>query len=141
MSLIQPVVKYICNTELSTSPENAGYDLRSTADLVIPPGGRVIVPTGLKIEMPHHMYAQVFSRSGLASRGVDACGGVIDSGYRNDIGVILHNTNTTEFVVKVGDRVAQLVFLPIYHPQLVCVSGGLSDSERGERGFGSSGMQ
>jgi dUTP pyrophosphatase len=139
----QPRVNYFCNTELSTSNENAGYDLRASEATVVTSGERKIVKTELKLEMPTHMYAQVFSRSGLAVKGIDACGGVIDSGYRNTVGVILHNTSNVDFNVSVGDRVAQIVFLPIYHPELTRLSNEtqLSDSDRGQNGFGSSGVQ
>ena len=97
------------------SPGSSGCDLRAAveADLVLPPGERALVPTGLKLEIPPGCEGQVRPRSGLALRhgvGVLNAPGTIDSDYRGEVGVILVNLGREPFVVRRGDRIAQLVF-------------------------------
>jgi dUTP pyrophosphatase len=135
-------VRVSTSQPFSTLDENAGYDLRSNVDDVILANSQKLIATDLKLEMPNDMYAQVMPRSGLALKSfIDTKGGVIDSGYRNYVGVILQNYGTQDFVVNKGDRIAQLIFLPIYHPTLQFVeSSELSESNRGEKGYGSSGV-
>lgn len=144
-------VVFTCPSDFSTLEENAGYDLRSVQSLVVSPGERKLVQTDLRVIMPSNMYGQIFSRSGLALKGIDVKGGVIDSGYRNTIGVILKNDGNNEFVVNVNDRIAQLVFLPVIHPNLTKVTPDEYEEEsrneketknvtRGMGGFGSTGM-
>lgn len=118
---------------------NAGYDLRASEAANISPGERKLIKTDLKLEMPSTMFAKVESRSGLALKGIDARGGVIDSNYRGYIGVILHNTSQNLFTVNVGDRIAQLLFLPVIHPTFQ-LTNRLANTNRGESGFGSSGL-
>ena len=97
-------------------PGDAGMDVRSVEDLVIPAGGRVLVHTGLVAVIPEGYELQVRSRSGLALKsGVAVLNspGTVDAGYRGEIGVILANFGDGGFVVKKGDRVAQLVAAPV----------------------------
>lgn len=120
---------------------NAGYDLRAAEACTLMPGDRRLIKTDLRLEMPTNMFAKIESRSGLAMQGIDARGGVIDSNYRGLVGVILHNTSSsTVCSIGVGDRIAQLVFLPVIHPTFR-VSTTLSETKRGESGFGSSGLR
>jgi dUTP pyrophosphatase len=109
--------------------------------LVIAPGKRLLVPTGLFIEIPEGFEAQVRPRSGLAVKyGVTALNspGTIDADYRGEIKVILINLGESDFVVNNGDRIAQLVFAPV-HQAVFILTDGLSATQRGEGGFGSTG--
>jgi dUTP pyrophosphatase len=130
-----------------SSAEAAGADLYadlSTLDTelmetTIQPGKRLLVKTGVAIELPTGSYAKIEGRSGLANKhGICVLGGVIDSDYRGDVGVILLNTGEEPFTFKHGDRIAQLVI----HPYLVGhfeEADALTHSDRGAAGFGSSG--
>jgi dUTP pyrophosphatase len=100
-----------------TDPGNAGYDLRANEACSLRAGERRLIKIDLRLEMPTTMFAKIESRSGLALQGIDARGGVIDASYRGLVGVILHNTSpSNDFEIHVGDRIAQLLFLPILHP-------------------------
>jgi dUTP pyrophosphatase len=118
-------------------------DLRAHLDqaLVLAPGDRTLVPTGLRLEIPRGYEAQVRPRSGLAlKRGLAVLNapGTIDADYRGDIGVILVNLSREEQVIEPGDRVAQLIFAPVTRAELSIVDH-LTDSPRGSGGFGSTG--
>jgi len=120
---------------------DAGLDLAATERIELGPGERAVVPTGLAVAIPEGYAGFVQPRSGLASRhGITIVNtpGLVDSGYRGELMVVLHNTDRAEaFVVEPGMRIAQLVVLPIPEVELVEVEE-LPPSERGERGFGSS---
>ena len=89
---------------------DAGYDLYSTNDGVVPARGRKVVSTGIAIAIPPGYYGRVAPRSGLAvKRGIDVLAGVVDSGYRGVVGVVLQNLSDEDFPFKKGDRVAQLI--------------------------------
>jgi dUTP pyrophosphatase len=123
---------------------DAGVDLRSLVDVTIPArGGRVLVPTGIAIEVPPGRAGFVLPRSGLALRHGITClnaPGLIDSGYRGEVSVILVNHDPeVEFEVHAGDRIAQLVVISVEQVTLFEVDG-LSGSERGEGGFGHTGV-
>ena len=123
-------------------PSDAGMDVRSVADLVIPAGGRALVPTGLVAIIPPMYEIQVRPRSGLALKhGVIVLNtpGTIDSGYRGEIGVILANFGDREFSVSKGDKVAQLVFAPVVQPEIE-ETDTIDDTDRGAGGFGSTGI-
>ena len=120
---------------------DAGLDLAACERVLLGPGERAVVPTGIAVEIPDGYAGFVQPRSGLASRhgiGVVNSPGLIDSGYRGEIRVVLLNTDRTEpFEVEPGMRIAQLVVAPVASVQLVEVDE-LAVSERGSRGFGSS---
>ncbi|MCL1895555.1 MAG: dUTP diphosphatase [Clostridiales bacterium] len=123
----------------------AGMDLRARLDapLVLEPGKRALIPTGLRIELPVGYEAQVRARSGLAARhGIGLVNGVgtIDSDYRGEIGICLINHGEEAFTVKDGDRVAQLVIAKYIHARIEN-AGALSDTARGEGGFGHTGSR
>ena len=125
------------------SAQAAGLDLVAavSADLIIPPGQRALVPTGIAIALPAGSEAQVRPRSGLAARnGVTVLNtpGTIDADYRGEIQVILINLGHEPFVVKRGTRIAQLVIAPVQHASLAEVRE-LPDTRRGGGGFGSTG--
>jgi dUTP pyrophosphatase len=121
----------------------AGMDLHAELahELVLVPGARALVPTGIAIELPEGYEAQVRPRSGLALKhGVALVNspGTIDTDYRGEIGVILINHGTEPFVVRSGERIAQLVFAPFARATLVEVQE-LGESGRGDGGFGHTG--
>jgi dUTP pyrophosphatase len=122
---------------------DAGMDLRASETVLIGPGERALVPTGIKLALPEDVVALVHPRSGLALKhGVTVLNapGTIDSNYRGEIGVILHNTSSEWFDVDRGDRIAQLVFQKVLIVELEHVDE-LSDSVRGSGGFGSTGAK
>ena len=125
-------------------PGDAGLDLRARVDVELAPGERALVPTGIAIALPPGHAAFVHPRSGLALRlglGMVNAPGVIDAGYRGEIGVILINHDPRNTIsLKRGDRIAQLVIVPICVADLVEVSE-LPGSHRGEGGFGSTGVR
>jgi dUTP pyrophosphatase len=122
-------------------PGDAGLDLAACGRHEVGPGERAVIPTGLAVEIPEGYGGFVLPRSGLAARnGITLLNapGLIDAGYRGEVQVVFHNTDRTEtFVVEPGMRIAQLVLLPV--PEVaVLEQAELAQSERGERGFGSS---
>lgn len=124
-------------------PGDAGCDLRARVDAVVTPGGgRALVPTGLRVAIPEGYAGFVQPRSGLALRhGVTLANtpGLIDAGYRDELAVILLNTDpSTPYEVHRGDRIAQLVILAVAAASFVPV-GELPESVRGVGGFGHTG--
>ncbi|KAG4102493.1 mitochondrial deoxyuridine 5'-triphosphate nucleotidohydrolase [Neocallimastix lanati (nom. inval.)] len=118
---------------------SAGMDLRSAYDEVIPPNSRKLVKTDIAIKIPRDCYGRIAPRSGLAFKHfIDLGGGVVDSDYRGNVGVIMFNFGEKEFVVKKGDRIAQLILERIYIPEVVEVDE-LDETTRGAGGFGSTG--
>lgn len=124
-------------------PGDAGIDLRSDDDYTVWTCSRQLVGTGLSIALPEGYAAFVMPRSGLAVKhGITVLNspGVIDSGYRGEIMVPLYNTDQyTPFEIHKGDRIAQLVIMPVIHAELNRVDS-LDSTERGANGFGSTGM-
>ena len=125
------------------SAQAAGLDLLAAvpADLIIAPGQRALVPTGIAIALPAGSEAQVRPRSGLAARhGVTVLNapGTVDADYRGEIQVILINLGDAPYVVQRGARIAQLVIAPVQHATLA-ESHELSGTGRGGGGFGSTG--
>jgi dUTP diphosphatase len=123
-------------------PGDAGADLVAAADVVLPPGGRATVGTGMAIAVPDGYAGFVHPRSGLASRhGITVVNapGTVDAGYRGEVRVVLLNTDPAEpFTVRRGDRIAQLVVQPVTRVRFVDVAE-LPPTPRGEGGFGSTG--
>ena len=121
--------------------DDAGIDLSARVDTVIGPGEWATVPTGIAVAIPEGHAGLVAPRSGLAARhGISVVNGpgVVDSGYRGEIKVILINHGSDPIELSRGDRIAQLLVVPVQLPELVEVDE-LSDSVRGAGGFGSSG--
>jgi dUTP pyrophosphatase len=121
---------------------DVGYDLRSATDMEIRPWDTALVPTGLAIELPSQFFAMVCSKSGLALKHcvtVVNAPGVIDSGYRGEIKVILKNSSGTLYKVDKFSKIAQLVILQYPPVNLVPVLK-LDSTVREDRGFGSTGL-
>jgi dUTP pyrophosphatase len=121
----------------------AGMDVRAnlSASVCVSPGERMLVPTGLYLEIPAGLECQVRPRSGLAlKKGITVLNtpGTIDSDYRGEVGVILINLSNENFTIEPNDRIAQLVFCPVIQVTLI-ETDALESSERGTGGFGSTG--
>lgn len=118
----------------------AGYDLSAAYSVVIPARGKGLVKTDLAIHVPCGTYGRVAARSGLAMKHhLDVGAGVIDGDYRGNVGVILFNHGSSDFLVNRGDRVAQLI-LERYESAKIVEVERLELSERGHGGFGSTGV-
>ncbi|XP_046972273.1 deoxyuridine 5'-triphosphate nucleotidohydrolase [Vanessa cardui] len=123
------------------SDRAAGFDLKSAYDYKVPAKGKELVKTDLQIELPTGCYGRVAPRSGLAVKNfIDVGAGVIDEDYRGNVGVVLFNHSDEDFVVKKGDRIAQLICEVIFHPDLLEVEN-LTETKRAAGGFGSTGTQ
>ena len=123
------------------TPGSAGLDLRSSETLVLKPGSRALVGTGIAIALPENFEAQVRPRSGLAVKhGVTVLNapGTIDADYRGEIKVPLINHGQEDFTIARGDRIAQMVVAPVVQVALKLVAS-LDETSRGAGGFGSSG--
>ncbi|MGL5712617.1 MAG: dUTP diphosphatase [Paraclostridium sp.] len=121
---------------------DAGMDLYSIEEVIIPKGETRLIKTGISLELPKMTEAQVRPRSGLAlkhSITVLNSPGTIDEGYRGEVGVILINHGKEDFIVTKHMKIAQMVVKPIYEINIEEVKD-LSDTDRGEGGFGSTGM-
>lgn len=118
----------------------AGLDLCAAEDCAIHPGEIRRIPTGLCLEIPAGLEGQVRPRSGLSSRGIVAILGTVDSDYRGEVSVMLENRSRDPWRVRMGDRIAQLVIAPVMRVHVV-ETEELSETERGEKGFGSTGLR
>lgn len=127
------------------SPGSSGADIRANLSepLPVPAGDRVLIPTGIFLGIPIGYEVQIRPRSGLAFRkGVHAILGTIDSDYRGEVKVILMNSSSTEFIVEPGMRIAQMVCCDVIRMEWISKSKEqLSQTERGEGGFGSTGIR
>jgi dUTP pyrophosphatase len=127
------------------TPGSAGIDLRANLEreIVVPPGNTVKVPTGWAMQLPDpKVVALLFARSGLAAKhGVALTNGVgvIDSDYRGEIQVLISNNGQEPFTIRHGDRIAQMLFLPVMTAEFEVVEK-IDETLRGEGGFGSTGV-
>jgi dUTP pyrophosphatase len=127
------------------SADAAGMDLRAAVDdsapVTLAPGHRAMIPTGLTIALPSGYEAQVRPRSGLAAKHGITClnsPGTIDADYRGEVKVILINLGQETFVIKRGERIAQMIIAPVTRAELKVVAE-LDETKRGAGGFGSTG--
>lgn len=121
----------------------AGLDLRAHIDTAVTlmPFGRALIPTGIKMELPVGYEAQIRPRSGLSlKKGLVAILGTIDCDFRGSVGIIVINLSTTEYTINPGDRIAQMVICPVAKAELLPALF-LSETDRGENGFGSTGKK
>ena len=131
------------NVPSYSHPGDAGADLSSAEALTLAPGQRATVGTGVSIALPNGYVAFVVPRSGLAAKhGITIVNspGTVDAGYRGELKVTLLNTDLSEpFEIAVGDRIAQVIVMPVTQARFIPVEK-LPVSERGESGFGSTGL-
>lgn len=123
------------------SPDAAGCDLKSAYDYVVPSRGKQLIKTDLSFQFPRGCYGRVAPRSGLAVKNfIDVGAGVIDYDYTGNVGVLLFNHSDNDFIVKRGDRIAQII-LEVYRSD-VPIDGGIDmrNTERGSNGYGSTGV-
>ncbi len=125
---------------------SAGMDLYACldSDVVLKPGERALIPTGIAIALPDSSYvAYIFARSGLAIKNgitLSNCVGVVDSDYRGEVKVGLVNLSDKDYTVTSGERIAQMVIAPVIIPE-ICEANELDETERGAGGFGSTGKK
>jgi len=126
-------------------PSDSGFDLRSTIEINIPPFGRALIPTGIKLSIPEEYEIQVRPKSGLAlNQGITVLNtpGTVDSGYVGEIKVIVFNTNNETVTVSKGMKIAQAVLCPVVCGKYVSLelTNKVEDKDRGTNGFGSTGL-
>ena len=119
-------------------PADAGLDLRSPINELVPGFGSAVIDTGVHVEIPEGYVGMLKSKSGLNVKHGITSEGVIDSGYTGSIVVKLYNHSSKKYLVQKGDKISQLVIMPIFTPQLEIVSR-LVETDRGDNGFGSTG--
>ena len=121
------------------SAKAAGFDLCSSLDKTIPARGKQVVETGIKIILPEGCYGRIAPRSGLAvNHSLDVGAGVVDEDYRGEIKVVMFNLSDSDFEVKKGMRIAQLICERIFYPSIEKVDS-VDKTKRGGAGFGSTG--
>lgn len=124
------------------TPGSAGFDLHSIKSHVIKSNGTIIIDTGLRFELPEGYLMYISSKSGLAAKNglcVLNSPALIDSDYRGEVSVIIHNTDKLEYYVAKGQKIAQAVILP--YPKVIITEGKVGvNTQRGENGFGSTGL-
>lgn len=119
-------------------PDDAGLDLYSLEDVILIPGQGKVTKTGIALALPQGYVGLVADRSSMAKRGIKTAGGVIDAGYRGEIHIVLWNISTEQIQVRRGERIAQLLILPVATPAVREVNT-LDETARGAKGFGSTG--
>lgn len=120
---------------------DAGWDIFASEAAEVGPGETKIIKTGIALEIPSGWYGQIKSRSGLGAKGLIVTAGVVDSGYRGEVGVVVVNGNRGpdgSFSFRPGDKIAQMVFLPVPDVE-INLTEALNGSARGHGGFGSTG--
>jgi dUTP pyrophosphatase len=126
-------------------PSDSGFDLYSTVEVILQPFGRALVPTGIKLSIPDEYEIQVRPKSGLAiNQGLTVLNtpGTVDSGYNGEIKVIIFNTNNISVTIPKGMKIAQAVLCPVVNGKYVNLIqvDKINDGERGDNGFGSTGI-
>ena len=126
-------------------PSDSGFDLRSTVEINIPPFGRALIPTGIKLSIPEEYEIQIRPKSGLAlNQGLTVLNtpGTVDSGYVGEIKVIVFNTNNTTVTVSKGMKIAQAVLCPVICGKYVSIElmDKVENKDRMDNGFGSTGL-
>lgn len=119
---------------------DAAYDIRCSEDVVVFPNQQIVVPTGMKMAIPEGYVGLIKSRSGLSAKhGIEHGAGVIDSGFRGEVKVVLHNHGELSKILLAGSRIAQIIFLKLPDITIEYVDD-LDSTERGEGGFGHTGL-
>ncbi len=117
---------------------SAGFDIYSVEDIIIYPGETKSVSSGIAMEIPRGKCCVIWDRSGMGFKGIHRFAGLIDSDYRGEFKIILYNSTKEGFKINKGDRIAQGVIQDYYTPEFEIVED-LTDTSRGEGGFGSTG--
>lgn len=148
-------------TPTKAHESDAGYDLYSPVDVVLEPGKPIKIPTGVALKLSDTVFdvgwnfnasagdepsvvmcpntvGIICDRSSMGSKGIKVMGGVCDSSYRGDVTVCLTNLTNQPYEIKSGDKIAQILFLPVLNPMIQEIDN-LEETERGSKGFGSSG--
>ena len=145
-------------TPTKAHESDAGYDLYSPVDVILEPGKPTKIPTGIALSLIDTVFDSLYDletcksidvwcpntvgiicdRSSMGAKGIKVMGGVCDSSYRGDVTVCLINLTNQPYEIKRGDKIAQILFLPVLNPTIKEVSE-LDDTKRGNKGFGSSG--
>lgn len=138
-----PTIKIKKLKETATVPtryhyNDAGIDVYACERTVLPPHTTVKVPTGIAYEIPDDYCLFGWDKGSVGSKGIKTLGGVLDAGYRGEVFIPLHNLNDIEHIFEIGDKIAQLVLQKIELWQVEEVTE-LSETERGDKAFGSSG--
>ena len=137
------ILQVVKITDKATFPSkayrnSAGHDLYSAYDYKIPPQGKEKIMTDIRVKVPEGTYGRIAPRSGPAMQNHISIGaGVVDEDYTGNLSIVVFNLSNSEFDIKAGDSVAQLICEKIAHPTLFEVTS-LAQTERGEKGFGSS---
>ena len=119
-------------------PTDSGADLFAVERTVLPPHAITKVHTGVAIELPENTSGIIWGKSSVESKAIKAMAGLVDAPYRGELIVCMYNLNDTEFVFEKGQKVAQLVVLPTLYPSFE-EAEELTDTSRGDGGFGSTG--
>ena len=120
---------------------DAGLDLFSCEEILIRPGEQALVPTGIKMAIPYGYVGLIWDKSGVAAKSqLKTMAGVIDSGYRGEVKVVLRNHSPVDFKVEKNTKVAQMLIQPIISAEIE-ETAELDDTSRGEGGFGSTGLK
>jgi dUTP pyrophosphatase len=119
-------------------PDDAGLDLYSLEDVILEPQQGRVAKTGIAIALPPKHVGLVADRSSLAKKGIKTAGGIIDAGYRGEIHIVLWNISQDPIQLRKGERIAQLLIIPIITPAVEEVQT-LDETQRGTKGFGSTG--
>ncbi len=137
---VLPVRRLAADARLPTRAhaDDAGLDLYSTKTIDFRPGQGGLVSTGVAVAVPEGHVGLIADRSSLAKKGLKTAGGVVDTGYRGEVSVLLWNISKETFTLRKGDRVAQLLIIPIAVPK-VEETDELDETKRGSGGFGSTG--
>lgn len=120
-------------------PDDAGWDLFSPKPDIVPRRGSTVIDTGVHVAIPKGYAGLLVSKSGLSTRHDLISDGLIDAGYTGSIRVKLYNLGDVSYMLDRGDKISQLVFIPIAEPDLIETTKPLPETERGDKGFGSSG--
>jgi len=122
------------------NPGDAGMDFFANEEVIIKPNQRKLVNTGISMAIPLGYVGLIWDKSGIASKhGIKTMAGVIDSSYRGEIKILLHNLSAEEFKIEKGTKIAQMLIQPVEQKEIIEVES-LDETKRGTGGFGSSGV-
>ena len=121
------------------NPNDAGMDIYCSESTTVPPHSRTLIPTGIAMAIPENYVGLIWDKSGISSKhGLTTLAGVIDSSYRGEIKIVIHNLTNQHYQFETGKKVAQMLIQPIHQPKLIEVKE-LNQTQRNTGGFGSTG--